>query len=260
MSRPSIFPALRYADGRGAIDWLVRVFGFEETAVFANKDGSIAHAELRLGSAVVGLSSAHEIPGNPWSAVRQGLYVHVPEVDAHHDRARAAGAEIVMPLTNMDYGSREYGARDTDGHLWGFGTYNMTTGNEGEGAAVFPEIQYHDGAKAMRFLAEAFGFAQTLLVPGPNGSVRHAEMRFGGGTIFVGSGPDETGVWGSQTMCTHVYVDDPDGHFARASAGSATIVQPLHDTPWGSRGYVARDVEGFLWGFSTYRPGVSVIA
>jgi uncharacterized glyoxalase superfamily protein PhnB len=44
-------------------------------------------------------------------------------VDAHYDRAKAAGAEIVVELRNTEYGSREYSARDPEGHVWHFGTY-----------------------------------------------------------------------------------------------------------------------------------------
>ncbi len=256
MSRPNIFPALRYKNAPAAVDWLVRAFGFEKQAVHASPDGGIAHAQLQLGPAVVGLSSAHDIPGNPWSNVRQGLYVHVKDVDAHHDRAVAAGAELIMPLTDMSYGSREYGARDVDGRLWGFGTYDMQAVDDDP--AVFPEIHYHDGAAAIRFLRAAFGFETMLEVPGPNGAVAHAELCFGDGVLFVGSGSDGAEVWGDLAHCTHVYVADPDRHFARTSAEGATIVQPLRNTPWGARGYVARDLEGFLWGFSTYRPKAKV--
>jgi hypothetical protein len=48
---------------------------------------------------------------------------YLPEVDAHYDRAKAAGAEIVVELRNTEYGSREYSARDPEGHVWHFGTY-----------------------------------------------------------------------------------------------------------------------------------------
>ena len=91
------------------------------------------HAELQVGQGVVGLSSAHQTPGNPWSGARQGIYVHVLEVDAHHDRAKAAGADVVAPLKDLEYGvrpledtpraSRGYLARDPGGFLWGFSTY-----------------------------------------------------------------------------------------------------------------------------------------
>ena len=124
--RPNIFPALRYRDGHAAIDWLVRVFGFEATAVFDTPDGGVGHAELRLGPGVIGLNSANNTPSeSPWSGVGQAIYVCVQDVDAHHDRAKAAGAEIVTPLTDRSYGSREYAVRDPAGHLWGFGTYDM---------------------------------------------------------------------------------------------------------------------------------------
>jgi uncharacterized glyoxalase superfamily protein PhnB len=51
------------------------------------------------------------------------LYVAVDDPDAHHDRAKAAGAEILMPLTDQSYGSREYAARDPEGNVWCFGTF-----------------------------------------------------------------------------------------------------------------------------------------
>jgi uncharacterized glyoxalase superfamily protein PhnB len=74
-----------------------------------------------LGSARdddLGMKSPRELPG-----VNQGVYVYVKDVDAHFARAKAAGAEIVRTLADTDHGSREYCARDLEGHLWSFGTY-----------------------------------------------------------------------------------------------------------------------------------------
>ena len=48
----------------------------------------------------------------------------VPDIEAHYSRAKAAGAKIERPLTDTEYGSQEYSARDCDGHLWSFGTYD----------------------------------------------------------------------------------------------------------------------------------------
>jgi len=57
--------------------------------------------------------------------VRTGAaYVIVSDIDAHYARAKAAGAEIVRPLADTDYGSREYAARDPEGQVWSFGTYD----------------------------------------------------------------------------------------------------------------------------------------
>ena len=47
----------------------------------------------------------------------------VDDLDAHHDRARAAGAEIIRGPFDTDYGSRDYAARDLAGNVWSFGTY-----------------------------------------------------------------------------------------------------------------------------------------
>jgi uncharacterized glyoxalase superfamily protein PhnB len=48
----------------------------------------------------------------------------VDDPDAHHERAVAAGATVVRPLEDMEYGSREYSVRDPEGNLWSFGTYD----------------------------------------------------------------------------------------------------------------------------------------
>jgi uncharacterized glyoxalase superfamily protein PhnB len=61
--------------------------------------------------------------GNPWNKERSGVYAVVEDIDAHYERAMAAGAEIVRQLADTGYGSREYSVRDPEGHLWSFGTY-----------------------------------------------------------------------------------------------------------------------------------------
>jgi uncharacterized glyoxalase superfamily protein PhnB len=56
--------------------------------------------------------------------VTQGIYVVVDDVDAHYARAKAAGAEIVIDIKTQGYGGRDYTARDLEGHVWTFGTYD----------------------------------------------------------------------------------------------------------------------------------------
>ena len=55
--------------------------------------------------------------------VNQGVYVIVDDIEAQYERARGANAEIVRPLADTDYGSREFMARDPEGNIWSFGTY-----------------------------------------------------------------------------------------------------------------------------------------
>ncbi len=127
----TIIPCLRYRDAPAAIDWLCRAFGFEHHAVYPDDQGGIAHAQLVLGEAMIMLGSAREdafgaqqAPADPAHPVTQSAYVVVPDADAHHARAVAAGAVVVMPLKTEDYGGRGYSCRDPEGHLWNFGTYD----------------------------------------------------------------------------------------------------------------------------------------
>jgi uncharacterized glyoxalase superfamily protein PhnB len=123
-TRPNMFPAFKYQDAPAAIDWLERAFDFTKQGVHAGPDGTIAHAELKLGTGVIMLGSmTPPDAANPWSAVAQGLYVYVPDVETHYARAKAAGAVIVRELADTPYGSREYAAQDSGGNLWSFGTY-----------------------------------------------------------------------------------------------------------------------------------------
>jgi uncharacterized glyoxalase superfamily protein PhnB len=258
-TRPNIFPALRCNDARAEIDWLIRAFGFETDAEHAAPDGGIAHAQLHLGAGVVGVSSAHLTPADhPWSTVRQGIYVRVADVDAHHDRAKAAGADIVMPLKDMDYGSREYSARDLGGHLWGFGTYDMAGPHPGD-PNIFIGLHYSDPRTAVAWLTRAFGFESLKEVPGPDGNVMHAELQFGAGIVMLEGGSRDSAGWGQNTQGIWVYVPDPDAHFARAQQAGAKIIQAPETKHYGARDYYAHDPEGFLWGFSTYKPAVATV-
>jgi uncharacterized glyoxalase superfamily protein PhnB len=123
--RPNIFPALHYRDPDTALVWLEHVFGFGEKAVYRSDDGRIQHAELRLGDGLVMFggvpaATAGSSDGQPPVTV----YAVVSDPDAHYERARAGGAEIVRELADQPYGSREYSVRDLEGNVWSFGTYD----------------------------------------------------------------------------------------------------------------------------------------
>jgi uncharacterized glyoxalase superfamily protein PhnB len=123
--KPNIFPCLRYEDAPKAIEWLNKAFGLQKQFVVPGENNTVAHAQLQLGAGMIMMGSGGKPdPKNPWAAEAFGTYVVVPDIDAHYARARAAGANIVRPLTDTDYGAREYSARDCDGHLWSFGTYD----------------------------------------------------------------------------------------------------------------------------------------
>jgi uncharacterized glyoxalase superfamily protein PhnB len=118
-----IIPLLVYKDIRAAHDFLVNAFGFEAGGVQRNAEGQPVHGEVRAGDVTIWLhrvTAEHELDSSAVSS--GGLVVHVDDVDAHYERARAAGAQIDSEPQNQPYGQREYGARDPEGHRWWFAT------------------------------------------------------------------------------------------------------------------------------------------
>ena len=124
---PSIYPVLRFADPDKARSFLAEAFGFEEVAVHRDGSGTIVHATMAWRGDVL-MFSGNKGVGDPFDLGPCVVYVAVEDPDAHHGRAMAAGAEEVMPVTDQDYGSREYAVRDAEGNVWCFGTYRPTAG------------------------------------------------------------------------------------------------------------------------------------
>ena len=129
-----IIPSLRYRDARAAIEFLCRAFGFEENLVVPGEGDSIAHAQLTFdgGMIMLGSPGAHNneydrvirSPEELGDKVSGDIYIVVADVDAHHDRAVATGARILMPLVDQEYGGRGYSCRDPEGQVWSFGSYD----------------------------------------------------------------------------------------------------------------------------------------
>ncbi|MFI9487450.1 VOC family protein [Promicromonospora sp. NPDC052451] len=133
MPAPSVVPMLSYQDGAAAMDWLIEAFGFREAERQLDDDGHLAHGELDVEGGRVMLSELASYEGptahrthctaadawlsTPW--VIDGVLVHVADVEAHYERARAAGAGLLSGIEDAPYG-RLYRAEDVEGHRWMF--------------------------------------------------------------------------------------------------------------------------------------------
>lgn len=132
MSLPDGWPRLTmsvfYDDAAAAIDWLCRAFGFE-VRLKVEHEGRIQHSELTYEGAVIMVG---QTGGRPWclsprtaGGCTQAVCLQVDDVDAHCERARAAGAVIDAEPADHDHGpeywtDRTYGAVDPEGHHWWF--------------------------------------------------------------------------------------------------------------------------------------------
>jgi PhnB protein len=134
MSDPTVVPYLAYEDGVAALEWLVRVFGFEERVRMLDDAGRLMHGEVVLGDGVIMLASPtpdYEGPAHhrehcqraarwserPW--LINGVLVYVDDVDAHCARARDGGARILSEPQDGPP-ARRYRAEDCEGQRWMF--------------------------------------------------------------------------------------------------------------------------------------------
>jgi PhnB protein len=121
--KTEIIPYIYYSDVASALDWLARAFGFTEEMRTPTPSGGV-HGEMTLDGRPIMLgqrpgsrpaSESESVPG------AQAIFVYLADVDAHFERARAAGARIDKSPQDLPYG-RSYAARDPEGHVWYFTT------------------------------------------------------------------------------------------------------------------------------------------
>jgi uncharacterized glyoxalase superfamily protein PhnB len=130
--RPAIIPCLRYDDAPAAILFLCDAFGFLPNAIYTDEEDQqiVHHAQLVLDGNMIMLGSTRDdeerwITPEEAGGVTMSIYVVVDDLDGHHAAALAAGAEIIdPPHDNQGYPGRGYSARDPEGHVWSFGSYD----------------------------------------------------------------------------------------------------------------------------------------
>ena len=131
-STSTIVPGMRYRDPAMMIDWLCNTFGFKRHGVYHDDNGAVMHAQLTFGSGMImlgpttegGWSQYFAQPDEIGGRETQTCSITIADCDAHYAKAVEAGAEIIDPLAEKPYGGKGYGARDPEGHLWWFGSYD----------------------------------------------------------------------------------------------------------------------------------------
>jgi len=126
MIRSALTSALCYRDPKAALDFLEAAFGFELVMLIEDNEGNLAHAEMSFGDSLVMIgnewTAQHKSPASIDGFNTQSVHIHLEgDIDAHCERARAAGAEILMEPADQFYGDRTYRCRDLEGHFWTVG-------------------------------------------------------------------------------------------------------------------------------------------
>lgn len=131
-----IWPTMNYTDAPKAIQFLEEAFGFTTVLVVPNDDDPavIEHAQMAFPEGGGIMLGTADRPGNTFSQRPTGAascYVVTDSPDALFEQATAAGARVVAPLKDEDYGSRGFSVADPEGNLWSFGTYQGEAAHSG---------------------------------------------------------------------------------------------------------------------------------
>jgi uncharacterized glyoxalase superfamily protein PhnB len=125
--------AVSYLDPKAAFRWLEDAYGFEPLMVILDENENLMHSEMKYGDSVIMVGSEwsadHKSPKSLAGKNTQTVHVQLArgeDIDAHCERARKAGAEIMQEPSTQFYGDRTYRARDPEGHIWSFGVTVQT--------------------------------------------------------------------------------------------------------------------------------------
>jgi PhnB protein len=114
----TITPNIIADDAEEAVAFLKRALGATESYRLTTSNGKITHCELRIGDSVLNVGESME----GWPAHGLVAQIYVEDSDALFKRAVDAGASVIMPMTDMFFGSREGRVADSHGNVWTIAT------------------------------------------------------------------------------------------------------------------------------------------
>ncbi|HUO85638.1 MAG TPA: VOC family protein [Thermoanaerobaculia bacterium] len=227
-----------YFVARGAdelIAFLKATFDAELLGRVPAPGGTVMHAEVRVGDAIVEMGDA----GGKWEPLAAPMHVYVEDVDETYRRALAAGATSLYEPVNQPYGDREAGVVDRTGGEW-----FLARRLEGKppAASVTAGLRVTEAERLLAFLKSAFG-AEHL-----SGSMEHAELRLGESVLKLS---EAHGRWGAVRGAFHLYTGDCDAAYEAALAAGASSLYAPEDQPYGERSGGVIDPWGNQWYIAT---------
>ncbi len=282
-------PHLVVADAAAAIEYYERVFGAEEAYRALGPGGTVVHAMLRIGDAVLTLSEEQpqverfaptRYEGSPF-----GLHLYVDDAVATYSKALEAGAREVEPVTYQFWGDRHGRLLGPFGHSWSVATRVSEIPADDQRAlaeraaageaieepadaepmapppgwsALTPSLVVSDVDAAVQFYGEAFGAETRSTLSAPGGETIQAEIQIRDQIVLVSAGgpdADEGPVspleaGGTSVQLTY-YVEDAGATQARALAAGADETLPITEMFWGDLWSEVEDPFGHVWSIAT---------
>lgn len=242
----NIIPYMLVVGAPKFIEFLKNAFEGKEELRVPRPDGSIMHAEVRIGDSVIELAEANE----QFAARPMTVHLYVEDAGKTYDRALKAGATSVYAMTDKHpSGDRQGGVKDAFGNVWYIAEVTgWTPGPEGV-RSVQPFMHLRDANKMIPFAETAFG-AETLgVAKSDDGKILHGTIRIGTGTFEI----DEAAKDAAPAPCyLHIYVPDADLCYERAVKAGGIGVSKPEDKPYEERSATVQDPFGNVWFVATY--------
>jgi PhnB protein len=241
----SVTPYLHPGNAAEFIDFMKRAFGAEEIARYPRPDGTIMHAEMKIGDSILEMGD----PEGQFKPAPVALHFYVENVDQVYQRAVDAGAISLQAPEDHDYGERGAGVRDPFGNNWYIATSHGPRYVPEGLRAVTPYLHLHGTPSFIDFLKRGFGAIEAQRHESPDGTVVHAKITIGDSIIEMG---EAHGPWGPMPAVLHLYVENVDATYKQAiEAGAESLGEPA-DQPYGMRMGIVKDPAGNTWYLATH--------
>jgi PhnB protein len=271
--RRGTMPFLYIRDAGAAAEFYERVLGATELMREVDPSGIVSHVQIQAGDAqimirdpAVGLPAAYIAQGLSRTARELGstpvhLYLYVDDVDTAFHRALAAGAQVVDPLGDKEWGDRCGGFQDPFGHIWYIATPLQDAKEDSTMAAkpvpqgyhsVTPYLKVEEAPKLIDFLKRAFEATEVMRAGDPSGHF-HAEVRIGDSMIMMGNAGRSYPAEAPMPAAAYLYVEDVDAVYKDALEAGATTLTAPQDMEWGDRMAGVRDPFGNVWYLATHK-------
>jgi PhnB protein len=215
----TVTPYLTVPDVFEEIEFVTKVFGAEGKVYGLGSAGGY-HSEYRIGDSMLmigGGGGESKWKGVPTPA---SLHLYVENVDDVYQRAIQAGATVLRPPADQDYGERGAAIQDVGGNHWYLATSSGSQYIPEGMPSLMPYFNPRGAPRMIDFMKQAFGAEEVFIYQAPDGIVHHAKIRIGDAIVEMG---EAHGEWQPRPMTFMLYVDDVDAWYARAMSAVGTI-------------------------------------
>jgi PhnB protein len=242
-----VTPYLVAEDGLALLEFTKQAFGAEEIMKAVMPTG--VHAEVLIGDTTLMVGGGLAGKKFPGSLQPNALHIYVEDADAVTQKAVAAGATLIDPVRDQEYGERSSSVRDKAGNYWYIATAKGESPVPKGLFSVNPYLHPRRAEPLISFLKRAFGAEEVAKYASPDGVVHHAVIRVGDSVLEMG---EAHGKYEPMEAMFYLYVPNMDSAYRQALAAGATSFQEPTDQPYGDRNAGVKDAFGNKWYIATH--------